>query len=146
VDLPSSELLRGAGLRRTRARVAVLQALHELGTPVTHAVLAVARALGPIDAVTLYRTLAALTEAGLVHRVPGTDGVWRYCAHLLDGPGCPGNHAHFVCTRCDGMRCLHGQPIPRVRLPEGARVEGRSFVAWGVCSGCAEGTRTGVPR
>lgn len=125
--------LRRAGLRRTPARVAVLGRVEDLGRPATHAELA---ADLDLDRVTLYRTLDALADAGLVHRVLGVDGVWRHCAQPQTD-GCPGNHVHFQCTACGAVRCLLDQPLPRVRVPDGAVVHGRSLVAWGLCPGCA---------
>lgn len=132
-----ADLLRMAGLRRTPARLAVLAAVQEIGAPTTHAQLAADPRLAGMDPVTLYRTLAALQDAGLVHRVPGTDGVWRTCPHAARQEGCPGNHAHFLCLRCGAMRCLPDQPMPRVEVPPGARVLGRHLLAFGTCEACA---------
>lgn len=129
--------LRSAGLRRTPARLAVLAAIDALRVPVSHADLAAA--VDGLDEITLYRTLHTLGEAGLVHRVFGTDGVWRYCAQPQDRPGCPGNHPHFLCTQCRKMACLTDQALPRVRVPEGAEVTGRHFVVTGRCVPCVAG-------
>jgi Fur family ferric uptake transcriptional regulator/Fur family zinc uptake transcriptional regulator len=127
--------IRAAGLRRTPARVQVLGVIGAAGRPLTHAELAAHPEIAGMDAITLYRTLATLKEAGLVHRVQGTDGVWRSCAQP-GVAGCPGNHAHFLCTGCARMECLVDQPMPRVNAPDGATVEGRHFVAYGRCSAC----------
>ena len=134
---PPGSPLRTAGLRRTAAREAVLDVLATLDAPVSHAELASHPRVRGMDPVTLYRTLAALVGAGLAHRVPGTDGAWRTCPQPEGQAGCPGNHAHFLCTSCGAMRCLPDQPMPRVRVPEGAQVHGRHLVAFGVCRACA---------
>lgn len=128
--------LRSAGLRRTPARLAVFDRIEALARPVSHGELQELPELGEIDDITLYRTLAALVEAGLVHRVHGIDGVWRYCAQPEGREGCPGNHAHFLCTTCGSMTCLLSQPMPRVEVPPGAEVEGRHFLVFGRCAGC----------
>ena len=125
--------LRVAGLRRTPARVAVLERIDALARPVSHAELQAE--IANVDDITLYRTLATLVDAGLVHRVHGTDGVWRYCPQP-EREGCPGNHVHFLCTACGSMRCLVDQPMPRVTVPRGARVHGRHFVVHGCCARC----------
>lgn len=130
------DLLRAAGLRRTPARVAVLTRINALARPTSHADLQAVPELSDIDDITLYRTLATLVEAGLVHRVHGIDGVWRYCAQPQGRAGCPGNHAHFLCTTCGGMTCLVDQPLPRVPVPAGAEVQGRHFVVHGRCAAC----------
>jgi len=129
-----SHTLRQAGLRSTPARVSVLSCVESLGRPATHAELSECLDL---DRVTLYRTLDALAEAGLVHRVLGVDGVWRHCAQPQT-EGCPGNHAHFQCTACGAMVCLLDQPMPRVEVPTGDTVAARSLLAWGLCAHCAE--------
>lgn len=132
-----AESLRAAGLRRTPARLAVLHQIEHLGHPTSHADLLTLPELAELDDITLYRTLGALVQAGLVHRVLGIDGVWRYCSQPRGEQGCPGNHAHFLCTGCGTMTCLLAQPMPRVQVPQGAEVHGRHFLVHGRCGGCA---------
>lgn len=134
---PSSRL-RAAGLRATPGRVRALRAIEAAGAPLTHADLAALPELRDLDGITLYRMLDAFAERGLVHRVQGTDGVWRACAQPRDRAGCPGNHPHFLCTSCGAMTCLVDQPLPHVAVPAGASVEGRNFVAYGRCAVCRE--------
>jgi len=138
--------LKAAGVRRTVARENVLDSVLAAETPLTHAQLASLPRLRGVDPVTLYRTLGALVEARLVHRVFGVDGTWRYGAQPRGQTGCPGNHAHFLCTSCRGMWCLVGQPIPRVKVPRGARVDDRNLTASGICPRCRrEKEVRGVP-
>jgi Fur family ferric uptake transcriptional regulator/Fur family zinc uptake transcriptional regulator len=132
----ASDLLRSAGLRRTPARLAVLARIEALARPISHADLQALPDLAELDDITLYRTLAALVEARLVHRVHGIDGTWRYCAQPRGQEGCPGNHAHFLCTSCGSMTCLVAQPMPRVDVPLGAEVQGRHFLVHGRCAAC----------
>lgn len=130
------EKLRSAGLRRTPARLAVFARIESLARPVSHAELHEIPDLAEVDDITLYRTLAALVQAGLVHRVHGIDGVWRFGAQPQGREGCPGNHAHFLCTSCGSMACLLQQPMPRVDVPEGVVVHGRHFILHGHCADC----------
>lgn len=130
--------LRAVGLRCTPARERVLASLGQRGAPLTHAELS--EGLPELDTITLYRTLDALVGAGLAHRVQGVDGAWRTCAHSADTRGCPANHAHFLCTRCGQMSCLLDQPMPRLAVPEGAQVQGRQLLGWGVCTECIKAT------
>jgi len=134
--VPVPEMLRVAGLKRTPARIAVLSRIESLARPISHADLSALPDLAAVDDITLYRTLAALVEAGLVHRVHGIDGVWRYCAQPRGREGCPGNHAHFLCTSCGSMTCLLSQPMPRVDVPAGAQVHGRHLLVHGCCAAC----------
>ena len=131
------ELLKSAGLRCTPARELVLGFLSRMGRPLAHSEIAKAKGPAELDRVTLYRTLAVLEDAGLVHRVQDQEGAWRFCAHVQVSTGCPGNHAHFQCTRCSRMHCLPGQALPWIAVPDGALVIGKQFLIYGLCAACA---------
>ena len=135
------ELLKQSDLRCTHAREAVLRLLCDARRPLSHEQIAAAPNMERLDRVTLYRTLAALQEAGLAHRVQGKDGVWHFCAHATHEDGCPGNHPHFLCLRCGRMRCLSDQSLPWVAVDEGERVIGKHLVVYGACSACAGSAR-----
>jgi Fur family ferric uptake transcriptional regulator len=137
----AADLLRSAGLRRTPTRIAVLACIESVARPVSHAELRAMPALVDVDTITLYRTLRALEEVGLVHSVFGIDRAWRYCAQPRERTGCPGNHAHFSCTACGSMTCLVAQPMPRTEVPEGAEVDGRFFLLHGRCASCVAAAR-----
>jgi Fur family ferric uptake transcriptional regulator len=132
----AGRLLRSAGLRVTEVRLATLECLLRAGEPLSHGELAGLPALQALDRVTLYRTLHALRAARLVHAVQGIDGSWRYCAHLPEGGGCPGDHPHFLCERCGRMWCLPGQRLPQIDVPEGHAVRGKQLLAYGLCEEC----------
>ena len=76
--------LKDAGLRATRHRIAVLEALEALGRPVSHPEILREIAHTRIDRVTLYRTLTSLSEVRLVHQVQGTDGGALYGTNSID--------------------------------------------------------------
>jgi len=95
------------------------------------------------DRVTVYRTLNALVESGLAHRVDPGDRVWRYgiLSHESDPPHA--GHAHFVCDACGTVRCLQDATI-RVQFkgrPEGEKftVTQRDVYLHGTCEKCLEG-------
>ncbi len=136
MDLRSS--LSRHGLRRTRAREALLGCLLEAPRPLAPSELCADPALEGFDRVSVYRSLAALQRAGLVHGVCGVDGVSRYRAHAAEGQGCPGGHPHFLCTGCGGMWCLGDQGLPHVQVPPGATVSGKQMVVYGRCARCSE--------
>lgn len=105
------ELLRGAGLRRTPVRIAVLGRVCAARRPVGAGELI--EGLGAdVDEVTVYRTLNTLAEHKLVHRVRGEGGAWRYAA-ATSTEGHEGHpHAHFVCDQCGSVECLEQVPVP----------------------------------
>lgn len=136
--MDEAENLRQAGVRATACRVAVLKELSGREGPVAHRDLECAQSLEEFDRVTLYRTLSTLEEKGLAHRILGTDGAWRYCAHDPNQTGCPGNHGHMECSVCGKMICLTDQPIPNLEIPEGWAIAGKQLLAYGTCPKCSD--------
>jgi Fur family ferric uptake transcriptional regulator len=99
--------IRGAGLRCTQARLAVLQYLMTAHGPETHAEVATALADKGFDRATIYRNLTELTEADIVSRVELGDHVWRFEIRRHGVAGGKGeDHPHFVCTSCGEVSCL----------------------------------------
>jgi len=74
--------LKAAGLRVTKPRRALLAALLAQGEPATISELHGAIGLNRCDPVTLYRSLAAFAEIGLVRRMLFPDRVGRYAYDL----------------------------------------------------------------
>jgi Fur family ferric uptake transcriptional regulator len=136
------ELLMRRELRPTAARQAVLARLVGSSRPVAPSQLCGEDLGRRFDRVTIYRTLAALKRAGLVHAVRGTDGAWRYRGQATppgEG-GCPGNHPHFLCLHCGHMQCLSGQRLPHIQVSPGVRVQGKQLLVYGLCAACVRRT------
>ena len=88
-------LLRGASLRVTRPRVAVLAAVHDHPHADTNSIIGVVREdLGEVSQQAVYDVLQALTDAGLVRRIHPPGSVARYESRVGD------NHHHVVCRSC----------------------------------------------
>ena len=135
------DLLRHAGLRRTTARVAVLELLAAEKQPLSaHQILE--RLPAGTDNVTLYRTLNTLTEKKLLHRARGDEQVWLY--GLGDPKGkARHEHAHFVCDECGTVECLDASPVPtqaakRTGLRRGYRVDYSEVLVHGACPDCRQ--------
>jgi Fur family transcriptional regulator, ferric uptake regulator len=99
------EFLRKLGIRATPARIAVLQRLRSASRPVTHAELTDMLVPMGFDKATIFRNLADLTEAEVVHRTELGDHVWRFEAIDPREPK-KAKHPHFVCVDCGGVTCL----------------------------------------
>ena len=99
--MTTAQLLRKTGLRKTKARNCVLQVLCRGERPLSHQEIAAQPETRSLDRVTLYRTLTTLRKAGLIHRVHGIDGVWRYKGQQDRSGKCGGNHIHFLCIECN---------------------------------------------
>jgi Fur family ferric uptake transcriptional regulator len=99
------ELIRGANLRSTTCRVAVLQHLSRSAGPQSHSDVADVLVPEGFDKSTIYRCLVEMSEAGLVNRHDLGDHVWRFEFRRGDShQSC--EHAHFMCTACGKVECL----------------------------------------
>jgi Fur family transcriptional regulator, ferric uptake regulator len=135
----TGDLLQGAGLKRTKIRLAVFNILAQNGQPLS-APQILDRLPAGIDRVTLYRTLNTLTNKKLLHRVRGGDQIWRYGMGDLDAAARHG-HAHFVCDKCGTVECLSDTPVSedaskRSGVRAGYRVDYSEVLVHGACPDC----------
>src|SRR5690349_14769765 len=87
--------LRGAELRVTRPRVAVLRAVEAAPHADTDSLIdAVRGELPEVSHQAVYDVLRALTAAGLIRRIQPANSVARYESRIGD------NHHHVVCRGC----------------------------------------------
>src|SRR5712672_1216820 len=98
------DAIRGAKLRSTTSRVAVLQHVSAAGKPVSHADVADVLVPQGFDKSTLYRCLVELADAGLLARLDAGDHAWRF--ERRDEEHASGDHPHFVCVDCGIVTCL----------------------------------------
>ena len=133
-DLP--QVLRGAGLRVTRPRLAVLTAVGTLPHADTETVLgAVRRDLPAVSHQAVYDSLRTLTDAGLVRRIQPLGSVARYEARVGD------NHHHVVCRSCGviaDVECAVGEtPCLTASDSGGFLIDEAEVIYWGRCPDCA---------
>lgn len=128
--------LRAAGLRVTRPRVAVLEAVHDQPHADTDAVLRLARArLGDVSHQAVYDVLRVLTTAGLVRRIQPPGSVARYEARVGD------NHHHLLCRSCGAIAdvdCAVGEaPCLTAADDRGFTIDEAEVVYLGLCPTCS---------
>jgi len=132
-------MIRGAGLRVTQPRLAVLQVLSQQSSPLSHADLIEALAGQGFDRVTLYRNLNDLADTGIVARTELGDHVWRF--ELRSGEDAhTGLHPHFTCTDCGSVSCLPDDVVrinKSIRLPKAVREQTVEVSLRGVCDRCS---------
>jgi Fur family ferric uptake transcriptional regulator len=136
--VPTSELeqlLRGASLRVTRPRLAVLGVVHEHPHADTHSILGLVRAeLGDVSQQAVYDVLNALTAARLVRRITPPGSVARYESRVGD------NHHHAVCRSCGAIAdvdCAVGEaPCLEPSHSHGFVIDEAEVVYWGICPAC----------
>jgi Fur family ferric uptake transcriptional regulator len=130
------QALRGAGLRVTRPRVAVLDAVHSLPHADTDALIAeVRRALPEVSHQAVYDSLHTLTAKGLVRRIQPSGSVARYESRVGD------NHHHVVCRSCGAIAdvdCAHGAaPCLTASQDHGFLIDEAEVTYWGLCPDCS---------
>ena len=128
-------MLRGASLRVTRPRVAVLAAVHEHPHADTQSLAGVVREqLGDVSQQAVYDVLGALTDAGLVRRIHPPGSVARYESRVGD------NHHHVVCRSCGAIAdvdCAVGDaPCLTLADDRGFAIDEAEVVYRGLCSEC----------
>jgi Fe2+ or Zn2+ uptake regulation protein len=127
--------LRAAGYRVTSQRLVIHRTLFELGRHVGADELqaAVTERLPNVSLPTIYASLDALEDAGLVRRISASQGHALYDAR-------PADHHHLVCRRCGAVEDLDVQ-VPLASALDSARdrgfaPDGAEVVVRGLCSKC----------
>lgn len=90
------------------------------------------------DRVTVYRTLQAFVEKGIIHTIPTSDNSIKYalCKNDCFEGHHQDNHFHFVCTACGKTECMDDIIIPVVKLPKDYTARNVEIVVNGLCSHC----------
>ena len=137
----TEELLRGASLRVTRPRVAVLDAVADHPHSDTDSLVRVVRAdLGDVSTQAVYDVLRALTTAGLVRRIEPAGSVPRYESRTGD------NHHHVVCRTCGvvaDVDCAVGfTPCLTASDDRGFVIDEAEVTFWGLCPQCTAVSQT----
>ena len=136
--LDPSAMLRGAGLRVTQPRLAVIDALARHPHAATDVIIAAAREARPVSHQAVYDVLHTFADLGLVRRIQPAGSVARYELRVGD------NHHHVVCRSCGDVvdiDCATGS-APCLD-PLGLDVHAPGFVLheaevtyWGLCAAC----------
>ena len=134
VERQAETLLGSTGARRSGPRRRVLTFMLEQDRAMTRAEIGHSLDGKPLGGVTLYRVLVWLTEHGLIHRIVCADQSSRFRAN---GKTSRQEHAHFQCTRCGGVTCLHEVPLPaHIAVPPGYTRREADFLIRGTCAQC----------
>ena len=128
--------LRGAGLRVTAARVALLETVRDGDHLDAEAIAARVRdRIGHVSLQAVYEALHALTAAGLIRRIEPADSPVRFEGRVGD------NHHHVVCRSCGvvaDVDCAVGEtPCLTASDDHGFSIDEAEVVYWGLCPGCS---------
>jgi Fur family transcriptional regulator, stress-responsive regulator len=128
--------LRGAGLRVTAARVALLEAVRD-GDHLGVEALAtrVRDRIGHVSLQAVYDALDALTAAGLIRRIEPAGSPARFEGRIGD------NHHHLVCRSCGtvtDVACAVGEaPCLTAADDHGFSIDEAEVIYWGLCPSCS---------
>jgi Fe2+ or Zn2+ uptake regulation protein len=132
----TAEELRGAGLRVTAARVALLEAVRRgdhLGVEALAA--AVRDRVGHVSLQAVYEALHALTAAGLIRRIEPAGSPARFEGRVGD------NHHHVVCRSCGAVAdvdCAVGAaPCLTASQDHGFSIDEAEVIYWSLCPACS---------
>ncbi|MEU4153386.1 MULTISPECIES: Fur family transcriptional regulator [unclassified Streptomyces] len=130
--------LRGAGLRVTAARVALLEAVRDGDHLGVEAIADKVRdRVGHISLQAVYDALHALTAAGLIRRIEPAGSPARFEGRVGD------NHHHAVCRSCGvvvDVDCAVGHaPCLTASDGRGFAIDEAEVVYWGTCPDCSTG-------
>jgi Fur family ferric uptake transcriptional regulator len=137
-DSTIRDILRGAELRVTGARIAVLAAVCKGAQHKDVDVIAAeARSqVGSLSTQAVYDNLHMLEGAGLVRRIQPSGHPARYEARVKD------NHHHIVCRRCGltvDVDCTVGAaPCLEPSADHGFIVQEAEVIFWGLCPQCRQ--------
>lgn len=133
-----AELLRNRGLKATPIRLIILDLLDKAGKPQSsRSVYKQAKAIRPVDRVTVYRTMQAFYQARLLERDRAGGRSWLY--HLVVGEEHQ-RHPHFLCSGCGALECLPPKTVKldmeRLKNIFPAQVDHFRVSLEGVCPQC----------
>ena len=131
------ELLRGAALRVTRPRVAVLTAVYAHPHADTDSIIgAVRNELPEVSHQAVYDSLHTLTTARLIRKIQPAGSTARYESRIGD------NHHHVVCRTCGAVAdvdCAVGHaPCLSASNHQGFTIDEAEVIYWGTCPACAQ--------
>jgi Fur family ferric uptake transcriptional regulator len=128
-------MLRGANLRVTQPRLAVLAEVHAHPHADVEELARGARSrLGKVSTQAVYDVLRSLVTAGLVRRIEPAGSPARFEARVGD------NHHHVVCRSCGAVAdvdCAVGAaPCLTASDDSGFLIDEAEVTYWGLCPDC----------
>jgi len=140
----TAEELRGAGLRVTAARVALLETVRNGNHLGVEAIASgVRERVGHVSLQAVYEALNAFDAAGLVRRVEPAGSPARFEGRVGD------NHHHIVCRSCGAVAdvdCAVGE-APCLSAPDdhGFAIDEAEVIFWGTCPSCRSSSSLATP-
>lgn len=136
-----ADVIRGAGLKLTEPRRAVLRSVRDHPHASADQILSrVASELPRASLQSVYNALNDFVAAGLVRRIEPAGSPGLYEVRVDD------NHHHLICTQCGAVSdvdCAVGHaPCLTPSQSHGFVVSSAEVTYWGVCAACSATTTT----
>ena len=143
-DLTAAEERRGAGLRVTAVRVALLEAVrHGDHLGVEALATGVRERVGHVSLQAVYEALNALAATGLVRRIQPAGSPARFEGRIGD------NHHHVICRVCGAVAdvdCAVGDaPCLTASDDHGFEIDEAEVIYWGLCPDCSTARSSWAP-
>lgn len=135
------EILKSGNLSVTASRKKILSMFLQADGALSHGDIE-QEADEKMDRITIYRTLQAFVQKGIIHVIPTTDNSIRYalCKEDCSEGHHHDEHVHFVCNQCNTTYCLDHVDIPHIKLPNGFTEAQTEMIVNGLCSKCKHTT------
>ena len=146
------QIFTDAGLRPTKARIAVLRTISQASSALSHPeILDRLSNQKEFDRVTIYRVLDWLTEHHLIHKISGDNRAWKYQISQTKFSESlkshqplittDHHHAHLHCKICGQVTCVHElEPHFPAKVLAQYQVSAIDINIKGVCANCADST------
>lgn len=148
--MDAKNIIIDAGLRPTKARLAVLATIAEAKSALSHPeILERLSAQKEFDRVTIYRVLDWLTEHRLIHKISGENRAWKFQLSLTQYSPSEGSvglklltsshhqHAHLHCSVCGKITCIHElEPKFSAKTLQKYQVSKVEINITGICADC----------
>lgn len=130
------KILKKKKLKSTEARKLVLNVFLDHNFALSHA--DIEDLLTDVDKVTLYRTLHAFEEAGIIHIAQSETDSKQYalCKDNCSTEKHDHNHIHFFCKKCNKTFCIPQNLEFQNKLPSGYMSEETVVLVKGMCNSC----------
>ncbi|MEM7181221.1 MAG: Fur family transcriptional regulator, partial [Spirochaetota bacterium] len=128
------EILKKAGLKITKTRVAVLKMLCDAGKPISHTdIMDGLPNNSSWDRVTIYRTLAEFEQKRIVKSLNSGNRI-KYYEFLRNDT--VNQHAHLFCNECGKIECLDLSDSLAIGLDKDFVILDVEILIRGVCKFC----------
>ncbi|NIJ45518.1 Fur family ferric uptake transcriptional regulator [Wenyingzhuangia heitensis] len=135
LEIKFTDLLRDRNLKATPKRLELLTVIANYNSAIPYSELQ--KKLKHFDRVTLYRTLNALLDSGIIHKasVSTDDTYYAMCKEYCTTECHNHKHVHFKCVECLEVSCVDTTNTIQIQIPN-VKIQQVDIEVSGVCEKC----------